>query len=254
MNTVREARCRQAFTLIEVLLAIALLLVLSAGVFGYVWGLLSRQEQVEAEADRQAAAGAVFEAVQSALTTTYVVDGGGKPGIQGKADSLVVRGRGIDAGVGPGAQGIGDDRGAELRFDVEAGMLAGRRLGRSTGEYEVIGERIECVRVRYFDGREWVGAFDSREKRSLPAAVEVALWFQFGEGGVGTSAAEAEGSEGRVSPATPGRSDGGEDRVPASNADEAASDTSVEPPQRAPDRVRIMVIPDGPGAAWKERS
>jgi hypothetical protein len=104
-----------------------------------------------------------------------------------------------------------DLQGCEI--SVAAGTLSARRLSQSPGGLEVIAEGVERVRFRYFDGREWLEKFDSAATGELPVAIEASLWF--GE-------------------------------APA-----ASDPPEPEEAPRAPDRTRVMVVPDGPVAAWK---
>jgi prepilin-type N-terminal cleavage/methylation domain-containing protein len=210
----RASRRRRAgFTLIEVLLAVALMLAISAGMLSYIWGLLASRERLVAATDQQISAAALFDQIESDLSTTFAVDGSGAAGVEGRADSLVVRSRGVGALGGEGVSDLGDQQGCEVRFDAGAHMLTARRLGRGEAGFETLASPVSLVRFRYFDGKVWTESFDSAAAGGLPGAVVAAVWF---EGGVEERAGE-------------------------------------ERPSRGPDRVRVMVIPDGPAAEWKSR-
>ncbi len=201
---------RLGFTLIEVLVAIALMLALSAGLFSYVWNLISRRDRLVEVAAQQAAAGALFEELERDLATTFAVDASGSAGVKGDSASLAVRCRGV-AGVGGRGEPIArldDLLGGEVKF--EEGSLSARRLGDGEGTFEVVTSGVQLLRLRYFDGRAWLESFDSAATGTLPVAVEAALWF--GEVPEGENELEAE--------------------------------TEV---RRAPDRLRVIVVPDGPG-------
>jgi prepilin-type N-terminal cleavage/methylation domain-containing protein len=204
---------RRGFTLVEVLLALALMLALSAGLFGYVWGLLDKRDRLVEVAQQQAAAAAVFEELENSLATTFAADASGRAGVKGDGASIAVRCRGVASRGGPGGEGdLGDLVGGEVSFT--GGAVSARRFGRRDGEFEVVSEGVERLRLRYYNGSEWLEEFDSAAVGELPVAVEVAVWF----------GAAVEGDE-----------------------DEFGSEPEV---LREPDRVRVMIVPDGP-TSWK---
>lgn len=177
---------RRAFTLLEVLLAIALVAVLAGGVVSFLFGMLERREALTTESERRAVAGVVFEEVEGMLATTMVTDSRGGAGIVGTGTTLTVRGRGVPVVAGAGARsGIGDEVGVEFAFDAASGEVRGTRLGPAGGTAEVVGGGAQSLRIRYHDGREWRSEFDSAKAGVLPRAVEISLWF-------GEADAEAE--------------------------------------------------------------
>jgi hypothetical protein len=105
-------------------------------------------------------------------------------------------------------------------------------------------EGVGFLRLRYYDGERWSASFDSGAAGALPVAVEVAVWFgppgpreEADEAGGGTEAAESpekKRTEKRENEGT-GQERAGADRI-----------------ARAPDRVRLIVAPDGPVSSWKE--
>jgi hypothetical protein len=104
------------------------------------------------------------------------------------------------------------------------------------------------VRFRYHDGRGWRESFDA-SRGGLPAAVEVAIWIRGAE-------PVAEEVPQAPEPARPSRrmtvhADDGPEESPSPAG--LVEDDGVEeepelppPPAREPDRVRVMVVPDGP--------
>jgi prepilin-type N-terminal cleavage/methylation domain-containing protein len=196
----------RAFTLIEVLIAIALMLALSAGIFSYISGLLSKRDRLVEATSQQATAATLFEELENDLATTFAADATGAPGVQGEGAWVVVRCRAVGARSGTGAvSDLGDIQGGEMRF--ASGALSARRYGKAPGNLETVATGIERLRFRYFNGTEWLDSFDSAATGDLPVAIEAALWF-------GT----------------------------------APSDDNAESIEhlRAPDRIRVMVVPDGP--------
>ena len=206
-------RRRHAFTLVEVLLSIGLILALAASLFAYIHGLVEQRTRLVLVADQQAAAAALFEELESDLATTFAADASGDAGVKGDGSSITVRCRAVPGRTGTGAvTDFGDLLGSEMRFS--SGKLSARRLGKSQRALETVASGIERLRFRYFNGVEWLETFDSAQTGELPVAVEAALWF-------------------------------GETTAPN---DEPANSSEV---LREPDRLRVMVVPDGPVTAWK---
>jgi prepilin-type N-terminal cleavage/methylation domain-containing protein len=212
---------RRGFTLIEVILAIALLLALSAGMLSYIWGLLASRERLVKATDQEIAAAALFEELEGDLSTTFAVDGAGAAGVEGTGSSLVVRMRGVGALAEGGVSDFGDLQGCEVKFDGTA--LSARRLAPNAAPFEMLASPVEFVQFRYFDGSTWGSSFNSASTGSLPVAVEASVWFDSG-------AAAGAGDD---------------------TADGSEAGAEREKPARAPDRVRVMVVPDGPVTSWK---
>ncbi len=91
--------------------------------------------------------------------------------------------------------------------------------------------------MRYVDGKEWKQSFDSVGAGALPVAVEVAVWF---------GAPKAD--PGAAKPATRG---GAVEKSEDDGAARQETDAATVP-SREPDRLRVIVVPDGPVASWKE--
>lgn len=159
---------RRGFTLIEVLAAIALLLVLSGSLVSFGAALADRSAWTQRTAEDVRACTVMFDQIASALRTCEVGGGSAGPGVQGDAASLTVLCR-TEPGEGADL--------ARLRLRYEDGSVL-FAFGPAGGEAteEVLTERVEAVRVRYHDGRGWQESFDSGEDDRLPLAVEVSIW------------------------------------------------------------------------------
>ncbi|MBL8761069.1 MAG: hypothetical protein JNL50_07165 [Phycisphaerae bacterium] len=116
-----------------------------------------------------------------------------------------------------GVSGGTKSDGLYSRYEFGGGRLSVARRDqhdpRSPGP-ETIGEDVSRVRFRYYDGTLWSSSFSS-DRQGLPVAVEVAIW-----------------TTGR------GRRD----------VENTTQDADIDPP----DRRRVICIPDGPGAGWRE--
>lgn len=115
-------------------------------------------------------------------------------------------------------------------------------------------EGVSALRLRYFDGRSWRDSFDSKAAGDLPVAVEVALWFR--RPGDPPAAPAIEEESGPPTDEAEVEWDGEDPfALPVSFDDPTGWEDEVEPsdlPEREPDRVRVIIVPDGPSAAWRE--
>ncbi len=229
--------------MLELLLAVAVVLALSASVYSFLFELIGRRARIVEVADSVGGAAAVFDRLHADLTTAVAYAGGIGAGIDGAGDRVRVVSRGVPGvgGVGEGGGARGDLVVSELEFDAERGELRGRAwagLVENAGEFRVIARGVEGFRLRYHDGRRWREVFDSGSVGRLPAAVEVSMWF------------------GEVEPFEEGA---GEDElitIGGIEEEELAGALPVEAlepvmeEERAPDRQRVIVVPDGPDVGW----
>lgn len=208
----------RAFTLVETLLTLAIIVMLAGSVFSFMWGLLSRRDSIVTAAADSQASSAVLERIEADLLCAVVGDSKTGAGVSGTGTRLKILSRGVGLNAAGTDGPAWDLHGSEYVFAGEGGGLQARRWaanGGPPGALEPVSERVERMEVRYHTGREWATSFDSLAS-GLPVAVEVSLWF-------GRPRSEGEA--------------------------EAAGD---EPPRREPDRRRVIVIADAPGAPWKE--
>jgi hypothetical protein len=228
---------REAFTLVEILLALALAAMLLGGVAAYLWQVREGRDRLVRISARLGESGVLVESLEQDLLAVVARAPGLGSGVRGTSTGMRLATRGVwfeiadpaatgapgDRGRLQAAVGGGDLQASEYTFDADARRVLGRRWslepGRSPPPMQVIAEGVRRVRFRYHDGREWLDQFDSTgprpaadggdEEEGLPVAIEVAVWFE---------------------ETVPGR----------------------EPPERwpEPDRLRVMSVPDGPVAAW----
>ncbi len=239
----------RAFTLLEVLLAISLALVLSGGVFAFMDNLMLRRDQATEHVSQAQASGAIIERLETDLFASMVA-GGGAAGIDGSATRIRV----LTRGVTPPMLGdlasvpLGDLQGSEFVYDRGTRELrAGRFEGGSSPALEAIA-KLDRVRFRYHNGHSWSSSFNSQSAGSLPAAIEIAIWFHTGEGDDPPSELEAslpdEALEDQVL-----------EELMAEEAERLAMIEEMEAleeqdkPIPPPDRLRVIVVPDGPTAS-----
>ena len=254
-------RSRCAFTLIEVLLAMALLALLLGAFYSYLNSASSAQQAARDAAAKQLAARTLCDMLERDLMCSLAGDPSAGAGINGSATELSV----LTRSVGPALATAGyDDRSASAdlesatyRFDesntvvtisrapVVAYVLDVESREDASGDqpaHESIGP-LERVRFRYYDGRAWRESFDSNASDRLPAAVEIAVWLH------------------PIEEVEPGSEfltliEDTEDQIPVEDEDadledefdrEFGSDTQETP---RPDVVRVVIIPDAnPGEA-----
>lgn len=252
---------RGAFTLMETLVAIVLLLALSGAVMSFFWNALERRDTLLALSGEVRAGTLLLERLEADFLTAVAADGKGGAGIAGDRASVRVASRGVRPTLngGSAAGALGDEQGLAVRFDEASGRVSLRRWSGDDpggGADEVVAEGVSALRLRYFDGRSWRDSFDSKAAGDLPVAVEIALWFRRPGDPPAAPAAEEES----VPPTDETETDmewEEEDpfAIPASFGDAMAWEDEVaaaDLPEREPDRVRVIIVPDGPSAAWRE--
>jgi prepilin-type N-terminal cleavage/methylation domain-containing protein len=228
---------RRAFTLLEVLVSIALISGLIVTLLTFHFDLLRTRRRLADESARQLAASTLIERLERDLTTGLAGDRAGGAGVAGDETTIAVLTRAVpafEAWRGPdAAEAFADLERAEYRFRAGAGVLEARRAviaanGAAPGAFHEIGASIHRVRFRYHDGSAWRSSFDTLGAGALPAAVEVAVWFEPGPDETPRVEDEAAG-------------------LPAPE-DEFASPDELLPlddaPLPPPDRIRVVVIPD----------
>ncbi|HYE01752.1 MAG TPA: hypothetical protein VD963_00815 [Phycisphaerales bacterium] len=218
---------RPGFTVVEVMLALALMFLVVGGVLGFLGNVQLRRAGVSRLAGELEGSLALVDRLESDLAVCVAGDERHGPGIRGDATSIDLLTRAVWLGAGRRAElEVGGDlQRSTLRFDAGAGRVT---LERADGAgpltpAETLADGLARVRFRYYDGAEWAETFDSGAHGGLPVAIEVGLWY---------------GPPG--SAPIPGAA--------PSVAESAAPRAAL----RAPDRLRVIVVPDGPVSAWKE--
>lgn len=239
---------RRGFSLLEVLLAIALIGLLSGSVVGFIFQLTERRGVLLEHSRRLIAADAMMDAIEGDVFTCLAGDGRRGAGVKGDATTLRVLSRSVQLGMDRTAERMARDdlRSTEYRFDAGRGEVSAARASvlfadeGSGGGRETILEGVERVRFRYYDGREWRERFDSAAAGKLPAAIEVGVWFGAPQGSQ-EDAAAVEGETGAESAAGGGESD---EMIGMEAEPEETGSGGLEEDLPPPDRLRIIVVPD----------
>lgn len=241
---------RRAFSLIEVLVAVALVAGLAMAMSGFIWGVRMRRDSIATDAARLQGIASLFAHIEADVLTC-VAGEAGQAGIQGGPDSLRLLTRGVGLVWGGQGPDVGDMQGAEYMFKGD--RVSGTRWRGASREGDLgddtIIEGLGLVRFRFFDQGQWVTRFDSAQAGRLPAAIEISVWF--------VSPPDLESDT----------LDESEDSIPTEEPGFGAALVSDEPMRAAagadanemltgrpanPDRVRVIAIPDGP-EAWGSR-
>ncbi|UCD76491.1 MAG: prepilin-type N-terminal cleavage/methylation domain-containing protein [Phycisphaerales bacterium] len=241
----------RAFTLLEVLVSIALIIGLVGVMYGFLFNLLDTRASVLEASERNRTATMLIERLESDLLCCVAGDSSAGAGLSGDETSIRVLTRNVAAGLaqrGPDdSAALADLQFAEYRFtsgtgEIQAsrGVIGDSRSASASGSYN-LGGSLYKVRFRFHDGNTWRDSFDSRSAGALPQAVEVAVWFHPWPGEIteeleaGFTATEDEFPPDRLT----------FDAEAGFDESEYAEVSDIEFfDEPAPDRVRVIVIPD----------
>lgn len=239
---------RRGLTLIEVLIAIALVVALVGGMYGFLFELLDTRAQTVEIGRRHEAAMLLVDRLEQDLLGAVAASGGGAAGVSGDEHSITLLTRGVPvfAAAGAPAAALADLEQAEYRFrgdTIEARRGVVGAPGASTS-FESFGATVHEVRFRYHDGGDWRESFNTLRAGRLPAAVEVSIWFEpwEEEDAAADDALDEDLDEPWMDDAMP---DEIAAEMEAFDREIAAErDAMLRPP---PDRRRVIVVPDAEG-------
>lgn len=246
------ASLRAGFSLVEVLVAVALVTALVAAMFGFLRNVIDSRQRVLERTATQRAASVLIDRLEADLAACLVGDAAFGSGLSGDETSISVLTRGlglslVDRGEGEAAV-LGDLQRAEYRFDGERRVIEARRIeakapAAEPTSAELLGGTIYKLRFRYHDGSSWRDSFDALKADRLPAAVEVAMWFHPWPEDQSGNVESGNGESGNR------ESDSGDLEADAFRSPRSVTadgrrswrDALDEP---TPDRIRVIVIPD----------
>lgn len=232
-------------TLLQLLVALSLAIVLLAAIFLFLGDLIDSRERAQVRSAREDAIAALFERLEGDLATAIAGEQSLGAGVKGDATSLSVLTRGVLPDLLVPRRGLGDLQRHEYRHDRAAQSIVGTRsaprgvAGAAAPETVVFDGVVARVRFRYHDGRRWLDEFDSRAAGGLPAAVEVAVWFELPPQD-DTVAIDVVGGEQAF------RDEDSTEAISSRERDsgQASEDRDDEALPR-PDRLRVITVPDG---------
>jgi prepilin-type N-terminal cleavage/methylation domain-containing protein len=217
-------RGRSGFTLLEVIVAAALILALVGAMASFLSDALRIRTRVSEEVERARAGDVAIATIERALETAIVEDPRLGAGVVGDATSLSVLRIGLSSwrlGTFDRARALEEADRVRIRFDAATGRIL---VTRGDAPESALGGSIARLRLRYFDGQAWSSSFDSVRAGQLPAAVEIALWLR-------PNATPDQPVE---------RPEFDLEASDAVDADDPDSGSDAIPP----DRLRIVAIPD----------
>ncbi|HMN96409.1 MAG TPA: hypothetical protein PKC43_11120 [Phycisphaerales bacterium] len=231
---------RRAITLVELLVSIAMVLLLLGALFTFVGDLLAARARVRTVGERQAMVSMLIDRIEQDLAMAIVGDPALGAGVAGTSETLTLLTRGVLPGDPDPAAALADMHRHEYRFEADARHATARRSAprrapadgssrRSAEAAIVVAAPLEGLRFRYFDGRTWQDSFDSLQRRALPMAVEVAIWFEGAAEGAAGEELDVAAELGMETALAP---------------DDRLADDAGAAPARRPDRLRVIAIPD----------
>ncbi len=248
----------RGFSLFEVLVSIGVILALATALGAFVGDVARSRERLDLAMARQRAADAAIESLERALATTVVEDAILGAGVRGAADRLAVVARGVPAwrlGSAPAARRRSLEDRERVSLVGGDSVLGESIIRRGEGSEAREGRVPATLRFRYHDGDAWRSEFDSVREGRLPVAIEVSLWWRRD----GDAADEAAANFDLLAEARDPGDDPVEDVDDAFDGDRrgvaASLDVAREDlggPLRAPDRVRVIAVPDAATAIVEE--
>ena len=240
----RSAQQGRAFTLVEVMLSMVIMLVLAGSIGWAVREMREKTFVLRRASDDLTVGTSVFELIDASMTSSVALDPtSGSAGIRGTGESIEIVSRGVLADLEGDTGALSGLTRLRVEFEPDALEL---RIGRSDAStaatLQPISQRIEQMRFRYHDGQQWTDSFDSRSAGTLPVAIEVSVWFVTA---LDERALPPESDTGLA----PGGTASGSDPLDFEGMGAPVrSDFDEEPPliERRPDRFRIFSVLDGP--------
>ena len=165
----------RGFTILEVMLSLAILIALLVVMSNVVGGVAKSRQRTSEQSARNQGVTAAFEQLAAALDTCVASDGAMGSGIRGDLTSLRlvtsrVPARRLEPESNAGSP-LADRDVIEFQIDGRDLVLWDRDLQRPS----ILVEDVTAVRFRYHDGENWLDNWDS-SVRGLPRAVELAVW------------------------------------------------------------------------------
>lgn len=235
---------RPAFTLVEVLLSLVILVVLASSLGWAVREMREKTMVLRRASDDLTVCTAIFDLLDASITSSVALDPmSGRAGVRGTAESIDIVARGVLADLDADSSSLAGLTRLRLSFDPQSlAMSVGRSAAADSPDMQTVSQRIERVRFRYHDGQEWTDSFDSGARGRLPVAVEVSVWL---------TTALQERATPPVDSSALGERTPDEEEAPFEFDGMGAPvrgdiEGESELPQRRPDRFRIFSVLDAP--------
>lgn len=173
----RSSRVRRraaGFTLLEVMLALAIIILLLATMTRVLDDLVEARTRVRRSMIRTEGVAAALELLARSADSAVATGLDGAAGIDGDSTSIRIARSGVATTRLGGVTGISP---VQDRHAVELAFRDGELVVRDDddGVTETLATDLFAIRLRYHDGRDWFDGWDSRET-GLPVAIECAIW------------------------------------------------------------------------------
>jgi general secretion pathway protein J len=174
----------RGFTLIEVVVAVALLSLVMSSVYGIFSTISSTQKRLEDESEGYHQARVIFDRVGRELSGSYLAIGNECSALSAGNDS---NGDPYLAFTSTSALTRGDDPDTLVRVryevDTESDKVVGRLLRSAVplffpenlGHSQRLSSQIKQLKWRFYDGSSWQDDWDSIISNSLPQTVEMSM-------------------------------------------------------------------------------
>ena len=171
----RVPRSGRGFTLLEVLLALAIIILLFATMTRVFDDLVDARARVRRSMMRTEGIAAALELLARSADAAVATGLDGEAGVTGDSGSIRIARSGVattrlgasEAGISP----VQDRHAVELAFRDGALMVRDQ----DGGDAETLATGIFAIRFRYHDGREWSASWNS-DAAGLPVAIECSVW------------------------------------------------------------------------------
>jgi type II secretory pathway pseudopilin PulG len=173
MTTRRAHRVSSAFTLIEVVIALALVVAAAFAMALITLDLATAKDRAGTSAASDAAASLVFDRLEAALLVAEATAPDASPGLIGSATQIRVSARRQINAPDPFLPAA--PMTLDLAFDPAAARIVLTEVSPAGTITEEFAATTARVRLRYRDERAWRDEWDSGTQ-GLPRAVEAAIW------------------------------------------------------------------------------
>ena len=159
----------RAFTVIETLIAIALLLMLSAALSAFLFDVQNTRERLSDLSDARLTGTLVIDAIEDAARFALVASDG-RSGFAGDRTSLRMTAQLVAPdSAEPDATAVASPLARTIEWNERTGVL--------TLDDEPLSASVARLVIRYHDDDVWLDSYDAMSERRLPAAIEIAIWF-----------------------------------------------------------------------------
>lgn len=168
---------RRAFSLFEVMLALALTGVLVTSIALFVSQLAIGRAFMHTHADREHAVSMVFDAIGDAIQTSIALGADGVSGVRGSALQVSVTSHTTRLQRALGAEPVAvfqPEDTLQVQFSPGAESIS---ISRGEDKASRFSAGVFAMRFQFFDGDSWHEHWDTQSNGALPLAIACEAWF-----------------------------------------------------------------------------